>query len=198
MAGDFQEKAEMHMFVVIRRSLALVAIMVMLSPIARAEEATTQVADTRLFSLQVPAVWKVRGDGKSILLAGGPRIVDGVPTPMLSAQYCVEEMTAQSVGLTPCSDSCELAAQQMLSEFSGSMVLGKLESTRRGQTNEFRLQGKAKSGKYMAEFALSCNPLGRAYVSLASDGPAEGLNAQFEAIMQTLQWRTAALPQTNP
>ncbi len=186
------------MFVVIRRSLAVVAILTMLSPIARAEEATTQAADTRLFSLQVPAAWKVRGDGNSILLAGGPRIVDGAPMPMLSAQYCVEEMTERSVGLTACSDSCELAAQRMLSEFSGSMVLGNLQSTRRGQTNEFRLQGKAKSGKYTAEFALSCNPLGRAYVSLASDGPAEGLKVQFEAIMQTLQWRTAALPQTNP
>jgi hypothetical protein len=184
--------------VMIKRGLALVAVLVMVSPVAGAEETSTQLADTRLFSLQVPAAWKVRGDGKSILLAGGPRIVDGAPMPMLSAQYCVEEMTEQSVGLTPCSDSCELAAQRMLSEFSGSMVLGKLQSTRHGQTNEFRLQGKAKSGKYAAEFALSCNPLGRAYVSLASDASAEGLRVQFEAIMQTLQWRTAALPQTNP
>ena len=185
--------------VVFKHGLALVVLVLMMaSPIARAEDATMQAADTRLFSLQVPAAWKVRGDGSSILLAGGPRIVDGAPMPMLSAQYCVEEMTEQSVGLTPCSDSCELAAQRMLSEYSGSMLLGKLQSTRRGQTNEFRLQGKAKSGKYTAEFALSCNPLGRAYLSLASDGAAEGLKAQFEMILQTLQWRTAALPQVNP
>jgi hypothetical protein len=184
--------------VVIKYGLTLVAVLMMACPVARAEEAATQAADTRLFSLQVPAAWKVRSDGGSILLAGGPRVVDGAPMPLLSAQYCVEEMTEQSVGLTPCSDSCELAAQRMLSEFSGSMVLGKLQSSRRGQTNEFRLQGKAKSGKYAAEFALSCNPLGRAYISLASDASAKGLKVQFEAIMQTLQWRTAASPQTNP
>jgi hypothetical protein len=153
--------------------------------------AMAETVTTALFTIDVPDGWTIENDESSTVLASGGRVVDRMPMPFLSIQYCtsssINAATSESSELSPCTHPCS----------EDSLPLkAKDDKTRSSVTKQVTSDGitELRTEKLMPQggaalAALSCSPIGQVYVGLVSDESVEQARASFNAVLSSIRWK---------
>jgi len=145
---------------------------------------------TSLFSIEVPDQWKVEDNKASIVLAFGSKALNGMPSPFLSVQYCVNNTPSEESGQNRCNQLCNEKAINLTSntKLQGAQFSPLEITTKEEDVTEYSSELISPS-PFTALVTLSCSRHGQVYFSLVSDSPHETTKKQFADIVKSLRWK---------
>jgi hypothetical protein len=143
--------------------------------------------DGEFFSLEVPKEWAVSGNGQSVILAHGKRLVDATPMPFLSIQSCNRTGNSKGGGSTSCREPCTKASLNFLSDSKAFVPSPVVVRDRAGQVVEYHTE--AKTGQGSAQASLLCGPVGDIYISYVTDYSIEISRTEFAEIVESVKWK---------
>jgi hypothetical protein len=152
--------------------------------------ANAAMVNTNLFSLEVPDQWRIEDNKTSVILVMGNKVVDGMPLPFLSIQYCMVGDSSKPSGLRRCDEPC---AERSLDFSSNEKTKGLNFSQITTQTKPNGVIEYSTEATYSDSIAamatLSCSSTGQAYISLVSEQTKEMSKEIFTIILRSLKWK---------
>jgi hypothetical protein len=155
-----------------------------------ANAANAAMLDTNLFTLEVPDQWQIEDNKTNLVLVIGNKIVDGVPLPSLSIQYCMIGDQLKPLSLSRCDKPCtERSLDFLFNEKKSGLNFSQTTSEKKPNGIIEYSAKVTHSGDISAMATLSCSSTGQAYISLVSDQPKEKSEELFSIILRSLKWK---------
>ena len=146
--------------------------------------------DTSLFTIEVPDSWQIQDNKRSTILLMGSKVVDGMPSPFLSIQYCAASTSLKLPEQSLCAKTCEEEAKTLTSndkpnsaEFS---PVNRLEKEKGVIEYSVELQSPVPISALQT---LSCSSSGQTHVGLVTDDSQAVAKQLFEKIVKSLKWK---------
>jgi len=165
------------------RALLIAALAILSHPVSAKE------IRTELFTVDVPSEWKVEDNKQSIVLAMGPSMAGGLPTPFLSIQYC-SSGEVDGKNLVKCNEQCSDKSLSLLLKKRLSGIVFSPITEEKNESGDVAFHSEANAdGKVSVAATMVCGIKGNIYISLVSENSTTTSTRLLKTVQRSLRWR---------